>query len=491
MPSIETNPFRDGLMALLPGGSASLKKGQMVTPENSSTSMIRLDFSCTVTASQAVTAFDEAARDAVLRQFNLHFKSGLSRRKPDYPFTGRTFDRLRRDARRVLWREMIGFTDNTNGLARTFGTGPNDVRFTMYVPVSRVAAVRESGKLFGFSPAQMKDAHLEVRLSTDPFKAQSAYLSMSGLQVLVSPVYENARGARVGVPVCGFELTNPKQRSIETPGGLVISLEQMKSLISTQLGDLTVTRGKMDGATEKTPGELQSAYAREAEPGQVDLANTDTRTLIEGLSRRLISEVTMGVVSARQKTLGEEWDAFALALPYLDEEQIWDALTLEAQELPAGQEVCAVNTATLEGIEVDDEHLAVVGFTVYRQSEADFASYPSLRCRSGGKPYVYCPPHLVRLYAREVREALTPSPLYPTGDAAAAEAICQRAARWLPGATVDETGFGTLTHAYGTLRKLLMDEAKAMADRSEAVAAFLKMPKTTEAVTKKPAGKRS
>ena|GEM_PF-2815292 len=455
----ETYPFKDGLLKLLAGSSVSLAKGKMVVPKGTATYYIKADFSTVVASTATVSALATSARDNVLKAFPVYFTACESLREKIICLNGDDLLLIRGDTRKLGERDMLGYADSTTGLARAFAIGNNTVTWSSYITVSHIESINESLKVLGLSAKQMLDSSMTVKCSSDPFKAANSALAMGDVYVRFTAVYENVRGRRIGVPVVARSATSVGNKSIKTDDGLVVALEQMKSLATTALGNLAVRRGELPEVDGLGPAAIEAAYERAPDTNAIEAANTESRTLISGLVDSPLSAVTTGAVEGTQEVLQEEWNIRWYGLPALTQNQVFDLVALEASDLNSGKKLLAVNTAAVERVEVEDEHLRFTGATCFEGHEADFFAWSGLMCSSGGQPTVWIPPHLRRQYARRIIEARRPSAEYPSGSTGLVDSIIREAARPIPGAVVAADGFEEVTYVYSEVKRLLEAEA--------------------------------
>ncbi|NTX62622.1 hypothetical protein HUA74_18380 [Myxococcus sp. CA051A] len=449
MPMTTTVPFEKGEQILT--RDVGFKQKEMEAPDGTVTDAIVVRFLCDVSAGGVVAALTEPERLQVLSGFKVSLKQFLPDGSTLEPWQMEPLDRVRDDSVRWLKQDVDNFEGATDGLARAYASGSQQVNFTCYIPTGHAAVIAESHKFTGLSPEQLKDCTFNITKDGDPFKTAKSTLTLTAVKVIMSPGTKKSEARRIGVPVFARRVVNANGYEIKTEPGLCLSLEDMTPYASTTLGALRVTAGGVTVTNDpSTKVEIFADLVRDyASAGRAmdakELGINARRTLVYGVSPNALTRIYTGVVEARQIVKNKEWEGRALYLPLLSHAQTMALIKGYSRHIPDGRVLHAVSTGMYEGLEVDDKALPYTGMTLFLDNEPDFPSYAGIRCEKGGTPYVYVPDHRLRAAALKVVSVMRRSDSHPAGDTRMARAIVLDEARWVPAAVTSTRGFDEMS----------------------------------------------
>lgn len=470
---IETYPFPEGVKSLQVGSDVSWLKGKLIVQPNTRTAALGIAITCQVTSSGTVAALTNTQRDTLLKAFTGTFSSGLSlpSGKLDV-YQNDSLYNMRLEARRCLEVEMLGYSDSTTGLARTYAAGTQTVTWTVYAPLSWAEMLDESPLMMGLGYEQMLDSSFQLKCGADPFKAANASLSLAAApSIRIFPVFTKTDCIQLGLPLMVRDLTNAGSQVIATDPGLVLSKEDTAyALANTDLQTVKVTRGLKGAlglveADETTPAFIEAAYERAPNTGPTEALNSSYRTALSLLVDQPVKNVTTGKVESKQIIKVRDWQVRVVQLPLLTTQQVLELVAQAAQSLADGEQLIAVSNATVYGLVTHDEQLPYVGFSCFKSSDPRFYLYQGLRCVKGGTPVVHFPDAVLRQYARQCFDALQPGRSYPTGDTGRVENYYQDAARPIPAAITAQEGFTSVSWVYDQVRQQLKDATAELAQK--------------------------
>ncbi|MCY1003716.1 hypothetical protein OWM54_41890 [Myxococcus sp. MISCRS1] len=459
-----TVPFPKGRLTLERDGGFA--RGEMRAPAGTVTDAIVMDVELSVTASGTTPALTLTQRISVLALFSaslkLHLGDGGGTLEP---ITGVTLDRLRLDALRLLELDVEGLEDATEGLAKSFVTGSNVLKFRAYLPTGHCAKVRESALYTGLSPEQLLDAELSFsRGEADPFRTVAAALTLSSVRVTFSPGTKKAEARRLGVPPHIRRVINAESDTITTPEGLVMDLSHEGALAGNQVGIITVRAGGVLVADDPaTPSRVYADYLRKY-PGVSTEERTITsyRTPIYVAAPNVLTRHYSGAVWARMKDKVTEWNGRALYVPLLTHDQTMQMVQAYAARLERGRAIVAVCTALYEGMQLEDRLLPYTGMTVLTDRDDGFADFSGLYCVAGGTPQVYVPEQRQRQAALKVRDAMLQTQQHPTGNRRLVRSIVLDECRWVPGSVTDPSGYDVVSKVRQDVTAILRDAAASL-----------------------------
>ncbi|WNG57951.1 hypothetical protein F0U59_26755 [Archangium gephyra] len=468
----EITPYKNGRKKLLAGADAAMELGDMKVAPGVITYGHVLTIELIVEASANTAALTATQIDSVLNALKYYFKPSHCLKAKIETYQNESLLALRSECRRHLRRDYRDVDDATTGLKKAFTTGFNTLTFMVYIPFAFSAHVKQASKVMGLGRVQMLDSSAYLKVEGDAFKAVSSNLTLRESYVNFAPLWTRGHERFIGIPMMSRKLVAPGRGSIVTESGLVLSVEQEKPLGATALEKLTVTVGGIPVTREQPPEVIQRAYEEGDGFAPVeDVIQVYRTPLYVPAGNTDFAQLMTGAVEVEQAALIEEWAVRAVWFPYLTTQQIFDLVTREADDLAPGKQLLAVNAAAYDGVDANEAQLPFSGFVIFTSDESGFYEHAGIRCAKGGLPEVYIPPHISRLAARRIIDAMTPSELFPQGDQGAANGVEEEVAWRVPGLVVNEAGLeyvSTVASEVGKRLKAAVAEQEQKTRQNEA-----------------------
>jgi hypothetical protein len=453
-----------------PRGSAIFNRDQMLIPEGTSAAGFEVRVTCYITATADDSGgLNTAAQQAILDGITMTFQRDLlASTGPRTPINQETLADLVLDSRRLLERAEVGGVGSATGLQAPLTAGSNILTVVIPVSLAHVEFIDEAPKFAGLSWLQLLDAELSFKVDPEMVKAldSNATLTKVGFDVRVIE-QELSEGEREALTPEIRIVKSGEQDSVEGPEGLTLSAEHTtKSLTGSSVTDIESIKVTVGGAVvtddPATPFDVQSAYERRPNTGTTEAGLKAYRTPLYVVADTPASKLMPGQVKVQMQNHDEDLVVRYLYLPLLRHEEVIARVVRRAQQLDGAEDfIHAVTSPMVEGFDISFPALPYMGWEYFTSEDPRFHELPGLRCKKGGRPFVYMPPTKLVPAATEYRIARASQGAAAQG---AAVAVVAKWGKYIPGFITSSKGLqGGASTVFLELRNLIAEAADRLA----------------------------